>query len=96
MSAYTGEDSRTIEKLLDAYQTDFMALDTQTRIKEAPVGAISFVTKEARDYMDRNLKQMRSGGRGGYWDMSMEDFIQYWLAYPSFTHTLRDPGRRGR
>lgn len=89
MSAYTGEDSRTIEKLLDAYQTDFMALDTQTRIKEAPVGAISFVTKEARDYMDRNLKQMRSGGRGGYWDMSMEDFIQYWPVYPSFTHTLQ-------
>ena len=39
--------------------------------------------------MDRNLKQMRSGGRGGYWDVSMEDFIQYWPVYPSFTHTLQ-------
>ena len=88
-SVYTGEDSRIISGLLDAYKTDFMALDTQTRIKEVPVGAISFVSKDVQEYINQNLKQMRSGGRGGYWDMGMDDFIQYWPVYPSFTHTLQ-------
>lgn len=88
-SVYTGEDSRIISGLLDAYKTDFMALDTQTRINEVPVGAISFVSKDVQEYINQNLKQMRSGGRGGYWDMGMDDFIQYWPVYPSFTHTLQ-------
>ena len=87
-SVYTGEDSRIISGLLDAYKTDFMALDTQTRIKEVPMGTISFVSKDVQEYINQNLKQMRSGGRGGYWDMGMDDFIQYWPVYPSFTHTL--------
>ena len=60
-----------------------MDLDTQTRIKEVPVGAISFVSKDVQEYINQNLKQMRSGGRGGYWDMGMDDFIQYWPVYQS-------------
>ena len=57
-SVYTGEDSRIISGLLDAYKTDFMALDTQTRIKEVPVGAISFVSKDVQEYINQNLKQI--------------------------------------
>lgn len=86
-AVYTSDDSRMLEQLLNAYKADFMALDTKTRIEEVPIGSLTFVTNDGVKFLQQAGEQMRARGRGGYWDMSLNDFNQSWPVYPSFTHT---------
>ena len=87
--AYTAEEGSVLTELLKAYQTDLMALDTQTRIQEAPIGSICFVTKDSVHYLKKGIEDSLYKYRGGYWDYRVEDFNQYWPIYPSFTRTIQ-------
>lgn len=72
MPVHTGKDNRTIEKLLDAYQADFI-FRIHGWIKEALLGAFHLCQRRSRLDLKRSvLRRIRRLP-----DVSMEDFIQY-------------------
>lgn len=104
--AFAGDEGSAVSELLKAYQEDFKAMPARTRMKEAPVGSICFVTRDSETYLDQGAGDSRynmvrgSAGSGYVYKSRMdgyrlEDLNQSWPVYPSFTNTIRLLGRQG-